>query len=154
LAYPIGGTLARSCIDLPADMDRGKEAVIGRIREGYLPALPAGVREPISRALHPGGGRKPPHQPPYTHPSVVPGAALVGDAAGCSHPLTATGMTIALTDVRLLARALHDVELADGAATDRALARYQAERYRYARAREILADALYEVFRGVDDGTR
>ena len=33
-------------------------------------------------------------------------------------------------------------------------ARYQTERYRFVRAREILADALYEVFRGTDDGTR
>ena len=35
-----------------------------------------------------------------------------------------------------------------------ALRRYQTERYRFVRAREILADALYEVFRGTDDGTR
>jgi flavin-dependent dehydrogenase len=84
----------------------------------------------------------------------VPGAALVGDAAGCSHPLTATGMTIALSDVRLLAGALAGVDLARPAEVDRALAVYQRERYRFVRAREILADALYEVFRGADEGTR
>jgi hypothetical protein len=63
-------------------------------------------------------------------------------------------MTVALTDTRLLAEALAGVELADRARVDAALARYQSARYRYVRAREILADALYEVFRGVDDGTR
>ena len=41
-----------------------------------------------------------------TDECTVPGAALVGDAGGCSHPLTATGMTIALNDTRLLAEAL------------------------------------------------
>jgi hypothetical protein len=58
-------------------------------------------------------------------------------------------MTISLTDIAILADAL-------GAAgtTDAALARYQARRYRFVRAREILADALYEVFRGAEDGTR
>jgi len=90
----------------------------------------------------------------YTDECTVPGAALVGDSAGCSHPLTATGMTIALNDTRLVAGALAAVDLADRAAVDRALAKYQTERYRFVRAREILADALYEVFRGTDDGTR
>jgi len=89
-----------------------------------------------------------------TDECVVPGAALVGDACGCSHPLTATGMTVALTDTRLLAEALRDVDLRQPAAVDAALERYQSSRYRYVRAREILADAMYEVFRGVDDGTR
>jgi flavin-dependent dehydrogenase len=78
----------------------------------------------------------------------------VGDACGCSHPLTATGMTIALNDTRCLAEALAGVDLTRREQVDAALQRYQTERYRYVRAREILADALYEVFRGIDEGTR
>jgi hypothetical protein len=89
-----------------------------------------------------------------TDECVVPGAALVGDACGCSHPLTATGMTVALTDTRLMAEALRDVDFRQPHAVDAALEKYQTGRYRYVRAREILADAMYEVFRGVDDGTR
>jgi 2-polyprenyl-6-methoxyphenol hydroxylase-like FAD-dependent oxidoreductase len=154
LAYPIGDRNARTCIDLPSDLDKGKDAVIARIRDGYAPHLPAGVRATLIRALDQGDIEVAANYAIYTDECTVPGAALVGDAAGCSHPLTATGMTIALNDTRLLAQALIGIDLSDRAAVDTALMRYQTERYRFVRAREILADALYEVFRGTDDGTR
>jgi len=154
LVYPIGAKDARTCIDLPSDMDKGKEAVISRIRADYTPHLPDGVRATLVGALDSGDIEVAANYAIYTDECTVPGAALVGDSAGCSHPLTATGMTIALNDTRLVAGALAAVDLADRAAVDRALAKYQTERYRFVRAREILADALYEVFRGTDDGTR
>jgi 2-polyprenyl-6-methoxyphenol hydroxylase-like FAD-dependent oxidoreductase len=154
LAYPINARDARTCIDLPADMDRGTDAVIARLRAEYLPALPDGVAGPLARALDAGEIEVAANYSIRTEECTVPGCALVGDACGCSHPLTATGMTVALTDTRLLAEALAGVDVGDRGRVDAALARYQSARYRYVRAREILADALYEVFRGVDDGTR
>jgi hypothetical protein len=63
-------------------------------------------------------------------------------------------MTIALHDVRSLAEALDGVPLHDALRVDEAMAGYQLRRYRFVRAREILADALYEVFLGAEDGTR
>jgi 2-polyprenyl-6-methoxyphenol hydroxylase-like FAD-dependent oxidoreductase len=154
LAYPIGGGNARTCIDLPADMDRGKEALLARLRNEYLSVVPAVSRPSFARAIETGEIEIAANYSIRTDECVVPGAALVGDACGCSHPLTATGMTVALTDTRLLAEALSGVDLHDPARVDAALHKYQAGRYRYVRAREILADAMYEVFRGVDDGTR
>ena len=160
LAYPIsqpnGASLgdARTCIDLPADMDRGSDAVIARIRADYLPYLPKTVRQSLTPALDAGEIEIAANYSIYTDECTVPGAALIGDACGCSHPLTATGMTIALNDTRALREALDGVDLSRREQVDAALARYQLERYRYVRAREILADALYEVFRGIDDGTR
>jgi squalene monooxygenase len=154
LVYPIGARDARTCIDLPQDMDKGKEAVIARIRSGYAPHLPEGVRATLVRALDSDDIEVAANYAIYTDECTVPGAALVGDSAGCSHPLTATGMTIALNDTRLLAAELAVVDLEDRTQVDRALLSYQTARYRFVRAREILADALYEVFRGTDDGTR
>jgi 2-polyprenyl-6-methoxyphenol hydroxylase-like FAD-dependent oxidoreductase len=154
LAYPISAKDARTCIDLPADMDRGKEALLARLRGEYLPVVPEPARESFARAFDKGEIEIAANYSIRTDECVVPGAALVGDACGCSHPLTATGMTVALTDTRLLAESLRGVDLQDPAAVDGALEKYQAARYRYVRAREILADAMYEVFRGVDDGTR
>jgi hypothetical protein len=58
-------------------------------------------------------------------------------------------MTVCLTDVRILAG-----ELDAAVELDVALDRYQARRYRFARAREVLADALYETFLASSDGTR
>src|SRR4051812_13342394 len=154
LVYPINQANARTCIDLPSDMDKGKEAVVARIRADYAPHLPEGVRATLIAALDKDDIEVAANYAIYTDECTVPGAALVGDSAGCSHPLTATGMTIALNDTRLLAAELAAVDLDDRTQVDRALARYQVARYRFVRAREILADALYEVFRGTDDGTR
>jgi 2-polyprenyl-6-methoxyphenol hydroxylase-like FAD-dependent oxidoreductase len=160
LAYPIaapnddGTETARACIDLPLEMERGTDAVIAAIRESYLPHVDAGVAESLRRALDAGELEMAANYAIYTDECTVPGAALVGDACGCSHPLTATGMTVALHDVRQLSRAFDGVNVYDPRAVDRALAQYQSARYRYVRARELLADALYEVFRGVDDGAR
>jgi 2-polyprenyl-6-methoxyphenol hydroxylase-like FAD-dependent oxidoreductase len=135
-------------------MDKGKEAVVARIRKDYAQHLPEGVRATLVRALDGGDLEVAANYAIYTDECTVPGAALIGDAAGCSHPLTATGMTIALNDTRLVASALASIDLQDRTAVDGALVKYQTERYRFVRAREILADALYEVFRGTDDGTR
>jgi 2-polyprenyl-6-methoxyphenol hydroxylase-like FAD-dependent oxidoreductase len=154
LVYPINAENARTCIDLPSDMDKGKEAVVARIRADYAPHLPEGVRATLIAALDKDDIEVAANYAIYTDECTVPGAALVGDSAGCSHPLTATGMTIALNDTHLLATALAGIDLHDRAHVDRALASYQTARYRFVRAREILADALYEVFRGTDDGTR
>src|SRR5262249_32865735 len=139
---------------LPADMDRGTAAVIERIRRDYLPFVHAKVRGPLERALATGELEVAANYAIYTDECAVPGAALVGDACGCSHPLTATGMTIALNDTRLLGEALTGIDFAQREQVDAALLRYQTERYRYVRSREILADAIYEVFRGIDDGSR
>jgi 2-polyprenyl-6-methoxyphenol hydroxylase-like FAD-dependent oxidoreductase len=154
LVYPINGEDARTCIDLPSDMDKGKEAVIARIRADYTPHLPEGVRATLVAALDKDDIEVAANYAIYTDECTVPGAALVGDSAGCSHPLTATGMTIALNDTRILASELAAIDINDRAQVDGALATYQTERYRFVRAREILADALYEVFRGTDDGAR
>src|SRR5206468_11663857 len=72
---------------------------------------------------------------------TAPGFALVGEAGGCAHPLTAAGMTVCLRDVRLVAGAL-----------DRAggLGRFAPARRPFVRSRELLARALYQVFSGAD----
>jgi flavin-dependent dehydrogenase len=84
----------------------------------------------------------------YTQACAVPGAVLIGDAGGCSHPLTATGMTAAMNDVQALA---HEVRV--NGFTNEALKAYQKRRYRFVRARELFTEALYEVFRAHDDGS-
>ncbi len=160
LVYPIRKGVAgqpvdcRTCIDLPSDMDRGTEAVIAQLRQHYLPHVPEGTRAPLERALDRGEIEMAANYSIQTDECVVPGLALVGDSAGCSHPITATGMTIALNDTQLLSTGLEGADLRARGQVDAALSRYQSDRYAFVRAREILADALYEVFRGNDDGAR
>lgn len=159
LAYPIGLAggerhRVRMCFDFPAlpEAGRGLARIGAAIRERYLPLVPEPLRTAAGRALDD-------HKPEVaachaitTRRCVEPGVALVGEAGGCSHPITAAGMTVCLTDVRILAEELG--ALGADVGLDGALARYQARRYRFARAREVLADALYETFLAGTDGTR
>jgi len=149
LAYGIGGGEVRMVIDVPADGEKGTKAIAERLRREYAPFVPEPLRRAMLRALDEAPPEMAANYAISTKRCVMPGVALVGESGGCSHPLTAAGMTVCLTDVRILVE-----ELARGGAADDALARYQTRRYRFVRARELLADALYEVFRGAEDSTR
>src|SRR5262249_54702592 len=70
-----------------------------------------------------------------------PGLALVGDAVGHFHPLTAVGLTLGLQDAECLARS----------ATFEA---YRRERSTLSHVPEIMAMVLYEVFAARDGGAR
>jgi len=67
---------------------------------------------------------------------------LVGDAAGCCHPLTATGLTVCARDALRLRDALRDT----GGDIEGALPLYATRRKGPQRIRMMLAQALYEVF--------
>lgn len=151
LAYPIGGAV-RFCVDVPLDTSRGREAIARRLREEYAPLLPDMLGDAMHAALDRGSFELCASHQVRTHRCVVPGAALIGDAGGCSHPITATGMTTCLHDVQTLSASL---DLFPGeASVYEALRRYERERYRYVHAQEILTERLYDVFLGHDDGMR
>jgi 2-polyprenyl-6-methoxyphenol hydroxylase-like FAD-dependent oxidoreductase len=66
-------------------------------------------------------------RPSYVRRSSGPGWALVGDAAHFTDPLSAHGLTDALRDAELLARAVHD-GLEDPSSMVEALTRYERRR--------------------------
>jgi 2-polyprenyl-6-methoxyphenol hydroxylase-like FAD-dependent oxidoreductase len=72
----------------------------------------------------------------FVRRSWGPGWALVGDAGYFKDPITAHGLTDALRDAELLARAI--LEVGDGADDDEALAEYQG-------TRDALSADLFEV---------
>lgn len=79
----------------------------------------------------------------WTDTPVIPGVALIGDAAGWSNPVTAQGLSISLRDARILSEALLD----NSAWTPRSLAGYSEERAaRMARLR--FASALTDLVAG------
>jgi squalene monooxygenase len=171
LAYPFGERRVRICIDVPrrppasarvtssdaADAQpegaRAPEAPLTRERlrtsleEQYAPRLPDAMRRALRAALE----RAPPagagNHAVSTSICAVAGAALVGDAGGCSHPITATGMTMAVRDAATLASCVREHGL-----TDRALVAYQRRRFGFVRAREAFTHALYEVLGGSSPG--
>lgn len=149
LAYPLGQRRARMCVDVPSSAEKGAAALATLLREAYAPFVPEPLRGAMLRAVEGGAVELCANHAIRTRRCTAPGAALIGDAAGCCHPLTAAGMTLGLHDVGVLAD-----ELGSAPTTDAALLRYQRRRYRFARGRETLTDALYEVMRGDDGGAR
>ena len=149
LAYPYGQGRVRMCIDVPVGAAKGKDAYRALIRRAYAPFVPQPLRDAMLHGLdaHPFEGCA--THAIETLACAAPGIALVGDAGGCSHPLTAGGMTCAMNDVLVLADVLSRRGDADGA-----LEEYQRERYKFIRMRAMFTEALYEVFRGLDDGSK
>jgi squalene monooxygenase len=138
LAYAISRDKARVMVDLPTGADPTTP-----VRETeYLRALPVPLREAVSEALR---TSRPLASANFTRlpKQVARGSAvLVGDAAGCCHPLSASGMSSCTRDALALQRALRDAP-GDVAA---ALANYALVRRGPQRTRLSLASALYRCF--------
>lgn len=149
LAYPFGRDAIRVQLDVSIRAAKESGGLVPYLLREYLPHVPSTLRDPIRAALEERPLMAAANHAIYTEYCVVPGAALVGDATGCSHPLTATGMTIALSDAEMLAQ-----HVGAQGATDQALLAYQRSRNGFVRARETFAHALYEVFRAEEDGAR
>ena len=149
LAYGLRNRDVRFCIDVPIAANVTRERVGMQLREYYASALPPVLRGQMLNALDSAPVALCGNYMVQTDRCTVPGAGLLGDAAGCSHPLTASGMTNSLSDIRILAE-----ELRMAATLDEALARYEVRRYRFVRIREILAEELYEAFRAEGAGAR
>lgn len=147
LAYPYGAGLIRFCVDVPLNSPKGREALAALLIEQYAPVVPAPLREAMCEALRARPFEMCANHSIHTSNCAAPGVVLVGDAGGCAHPLTASGMTNAMNDVLTLA----EVCGARGP-DDEALAEYQRRRYDFVRMRELFTDSLYEVFRGQDEG--
>ncbi|HEX4825988.1 MAG TPA: FAD-dependent oxidoreductase [Candidatus Polarisedimenticolaceae bacterium] len=137
LAYRIDARRVRLCLDVPLALHvhAGIEAVLD---EGYGAAMPPALRPAFRRALRAGAIAWASNQ---FRPRVSfgrPGLALVGDAVGFHHPLTAQGMTLGFQDAIAFARA-------------RSFAAYRRERLVGSRVPEMLAVSLYEVFADTSD---
>lgn len=146
LAYAYGEQRGRLCVDVPLGAARGgAKALLEYVRRHYAPHVPEPLRGALLAELDAGRLSSCANHAVIAGACAVPGAVLVGDAGGCSHPLTATGMTSALHDVTTLI----DCVRAHGLGDD-ALVTYQRRRFDYVRSRELFAQALYDVFRGSD----
>ncbi len=164
LAYPIrrepdGSLTTRVTFDLPRDLPAKGPQLKDYLLRAYVPFLPAPLSAEVGAALlaHRGPLEIAPTVNLPAPAATLPGLALVGDAAGCSHPITASGMTMGLRDAETLgiearrrARVPTEAPWLDHAS----LRRYRAEHDRYVPTRQALADAVYEAFRGEQEGAR
>jgi 2-polyprenyl-6-methoxyphenol hydroxylase-like FAD-dependent oxidoreductase len=139
LAYPVSKSAVRVMFDVP-DTPAGPR----RLDACYesLHAIPEPLRDDVAEQLK--------------RPGIIASASytaaarevnrgrlvLVGDAAGCCHPITATGLTVCMRDALRLRDALRDT----GGDLERALPLYALRRRAPQRTRLLLARGLYEMF--------
>lgn len=165
LIYPIehladGSLHYRMTLDLPPALPAKGRQLFDFIRTTFVPFLPnplaAQTAEALDRAE--ASGQALPMAPTVnlsTPSAIAPGLLLVGDAAGCSHPITASGMTMGLRDAEVVGRLAAEVAAGTGPwLGERELCRYKVLHDRYVPTRQALAEAIYQVFRGGDAGAR
>lgn len=138
LAYRIGKDRVRLCVDVPHDEKRARDPKW--IWRSFADVLPSPLREGVERSL----GETSLH---WAANSFRPrryktgrGVALVGDAAGVFHPLTAMGITMSLLDAEALSES-------------RSLAVYAERRASETYVPELLSNAIYQAFARDDAGT-
>jgi 2-polyprenyl-6-methoxyphenol hydroxylase-like FAD-dependent oxidoreductase len=143
LAYPISRDHVRVCFDVPVGT-RAEEAA-ARLRASYTPVLPRELRGAVEQELAARRFELVANHRMRARDVTAPGFALVGDAGGCAHPLTAAGMTVCLNDVRIVAEELDRVGH---------LERFPLRRRAFVHSRQLLTRSLYRVFRGGDPFAR
>ncbi len=164
LAYPIqheadGTVTTRITLDLPKELPAKGPKLKEYLLEAYVPFLPAPLSGEVAEAIRNHAGNL--HMAPTVNlpapAAAQPGLALVGDAGGCSHPITASGMTMGLRDAETLAaeaRRRADTPPDQPWLDSGSLRRYRSAHDRYVPTRQALADAIYEAFRGGREGSR
>jgi len=139
LAYRISKDRIRLCLDVPnaiRPVGNAQEWIWKSFAEVLPASLRTGVRDGLSHAslAWAANGFRPRC---YQTDS---GVALVGDAAGISHPLTAMGITMSLLDAEAVAEAP-------------TLSDYAARRASQSYIPELLSNAIYQAFVRNDAGS-
>ena len=132
MLYRIGADRVRMCLDIPAtatSLRRDTNALYDTV----APVLPPAIAAALAASLE---TRKPAWIETRFQSRAEYGSgnvALVGDAVGCTHPLTAVGISLGLMDVDAL------VNCAD-------VTEYARRQRAVTRVPEMLSNALYQVF--------
>jgi squalene monooxygenase len=135
-AYGIGQGRARVMFEILKGAD-AKESI-----QLHLDAFPPSFRRDVAQVLDEGKPLAAANYCIIPSSSVKANVALVGDARGCCHPLTASGITAAVRDALVLRDALRDAKLDVPAA----LRQYARICGRLQLTRRTLAEELREAF--------
>ncbi|QSA98169.1 NAD(P)/FAD-dependent oxidoreductase [Methylococcus sp. EFPC2] len=135
-AYGIGGGRARVMLEVLKDAD-SRESI-----RSHLSFFPEVFCKDIERVLAAGKPLAAANYCIIPEASVRGNFALIGDARGCCHPLTASGITAAVKDALILRDALRESRLDVRAA----LQRYSRVCGRLELTRRTLAEELREAF--------
>jgi squalene monooxygenase len=139
LAYRIDERRIRLCIDVPNAIRRGAHAPEW-IWKSFAEVLPAALRPGVRQGLSSASLSWASNAFRPRRYQAGSGVALVGDAAGVFHPLTAMGITMSLLDAEALAQA-------------QSLPEYASRRASQSYIPELLSNAIYQAFVRSDPGS-
>ena len=148
LVYPVGSEKLRVLIDFPKEIRIRKGEELNRhLVEKIAPQLPESIREPFLVRVAQGGFKSKPTCLLAAKPVVKQNVVLLGDSLNQRHPTTGGGMTVALTDVQALTDSLENIDPSDHKQLKVAIKSFYSKRYKENATINILAYALYSVFR-------
>ncbi|MDX3387455.1 FAD-dependent oxidoreductase [Streptomyces niveiscabiei] len=140
MLYRIAPGVVRVCVDIPVPQVRHR-ALAAYLSHHYTPVFPPGLRRGFEEAIRSGAAQWAANRTAARTAYGRDGLALVGDATGHFHPLTASGLTLAFADAECLARAASVED-------------YAENRTAATRTSETLSTLLYEVLSGPGTGAR
>lgn len=135
--YPISSYTTRILVDIPDSIFRhlgSSSAVRGYLQERVAPVVPEVLQPQLRLAIKNGRLRSMPNAWMPSTRNTIPGLIMVGDASNMRHPITGSGMTVALKDAVLLARLLDPADiphLSDSEAVLRAMRSFHWNRKAY-----------------------
>ncbi len=151
LAYPIATHAIRLLVDFPGKLPKQSNGEMADyLLSSLLPQMPTSLHDAIRRAVEEGAIQTMQNIRMRPPSPTLHGAVLLGDAYNMRHPMTGSGMTVALNDVRLLVEALQSAHFHHPPALDKAIQSFYQKRESLAATVDMLAGALYEIFRAKD----
>jgi len=151
LVYPITSSTFRILVDYPGEkpprmgtksIQKFKEDVSKVLPEEMIPAFHSALEEQQVQVM--------PNHSMKAQAFKKEGAVLLGDSLNMRHPLTGGGMTATFNDIIHLNKALNQIDLNQTPVLNSAIENYYFSRKQGVETINILANALYKVFRDPD----
>lgn len=151
LVYPISSTSFRILVDYPGEKPprMGKKS-LDQFKEDVTAILPANMVGAFHEALKEQQVQVMPNHSMKAQAFRKEGAVLLGDSLNMRHPLTGGGMTASFNDILELNKQIKDVNFDNTQEIQKAVETYYINRKKGVETINILANALYKVFRDED----
>ncbi|MEX1003606.1 MAG: FAD-dependent monooxygenase [Crocinitomicaceae bacterium] len=148
LVYPIHTNAYRILVDYPGTKPpRMGAASIETFKEEIAAVLPAEMVDAFRYAVENDQLKVMPNHQMKAQAFRKRGAVLLGDSLNMRHPLTGGGMTASFADIISLNKALKGINFHEADRLETAIAQYYNSRSKGVETINILANALYKVFR-------
>lgn len=148
LVYPIKSNAYRILIDYPGEKPpRMGTKSIEKFKNDVTQLLPPKMIDSFHKALETQQVKVMPNHRMKAQAFRKKGVVLLGDSLNMRHPLTGGGMTASFNDIITLNEKLANVDFSDNLALETAISAYYNQRTPKVETINILANALYKVFR-------